>query len=110
MLNCHIWRCFLSYTSVYVCVFVCVLFKINMLKEAGTADDDAEDDGSVMREIHAECLDTFYLQYTEENTNQVQVLRDNMRDVLWKAVTEVIKIGFVQGVGRWSVSSDRRGR
>ena len=39
-------------------------------------DDAAEDDGSVMRETLAEFWDTFYRQYTEENTNQV--LRHNM--------------------------------
>ena len=90
MLKCHIWRCFLSYTSVCVCVCVCVcvyacvracvrvcgcvgvgvcvciLIKINVLNEDGTGDDAAEDDGSVMRETLAEFWDTFYLQYTEK--------------------------------------------
>ena len=85
-------------------------YKIKRLKENGRADDAAEDDGSVMRETLATFWDTFYLQYTEENTNQVHVLRHSMRDVQWKAVTEVIKIGFVQGIGSWAVASDWRGR
>ena len=49
-----------------------VAYKIKILKENDTADD-AEDTGSVMRDALAEFWDTFYLQYTEENTNQEQV-------------------------------------
>ena len=35
--------------------------KFKMLKENGTADDAAENDGSVMRETLAKFWDTFYL-------------------------------------------------
>ncbi|KAJ8307127.1 hypothetical protein KUTeg_015211 [Tegillarca granosa] len=70
-------------------------YEIKMLKADGT-EEIAEDNGGVMRDALSEFWDTFYMQFTEGNSYKVPVIRHDMREVHWRAVASVIKMGFTQ--------------
>ncbi|XP_033736059.1 uncharacterized protein LOC117324357 [Pecten maximus] len=66
-----------------------------MLKENGTPEI-AEDNGGVLRDALSEFWDTFYLQYTEDNSYKVPVIRHDMTEIQWRAIAKVIRMGYVQ--------------
>ncbi|XP_069125826.1 uncharacterized protein [Argopecten irradians] len=70
-------------------------FEIKMLKQDGT-EEIADDNGGVMRDVLTEFWETFYTQYTEGNSYKVPVIRHDITESLWRAVADVIKIGYTQ--------------